>query len=420
MSNSEVNNKRGLMSLDTPESSEGGSIDNNEYAAGDNEGGRRPGSKRMKKDVGQHSAQRDAADDDAPGSDDDSSSDEDEDGNGEDDSDVDVVGGPGNGVAPADREIQVEFEARSPQECDFYGLVHLLKQMLRPASSGSHINVSDLADRIISQRAVGSVITQSPDDADDSDDEDDGVENAGVVANGGGGGNGAAADAAAAAGAAVAANGNGAAAAGNANGATNNEVFGVGTVLKLVHGSSDAVGDQIVSHLLVNTAKSPRAGELRSFLQRSSSSGGSGERVNLGFLISERILNMPPQISVPMYETLQKELRKAVAKNLPFDFTHFVMISRQFVAPDGDDRNVIFTNAEEEVFIPECDLVLEMESPAGTSQETNGGSNSASSSRTFNSSFTSDEYVEKRKLLVFKANKLEKITNLVKGAFPIN
>ena len=47
------------------------------------------------------------ADDDAPGSDDDSSSDEDEDGNGEDDSDVDVVGGPGNGVAPADREIQV-------------------------------------------------------------------------------------------------------------------------------------------------------------------------------------------------------------------------------------------------------------------------------------------------------------------------
>ena len=96
--------------------------------------------------------------------------------------------------------------------------------MLRPASSGSHINVSDLADRIISQRAVGSVITQSPDDADDSDDEDDGVENAGVVANGGGGGNGAAADAPAAAGAAVAANGNGAAAAGNANGATNNEV----------------------------------------------------------------------------------------------------------------------------------------------------------------------------------------------------
>lgn len=379
-------NKRSLL-LDTPESSEGGSIDNNEFA--DNEG-RAGGSKRMKKDHLAHE-QRDAADDDAPGSDDDSSSDDD--GDGADDSDVDVVGGAGNGVAPADREIQVEFEARSPQECDFYGLVHLLKQMLRPSSN---INVSDLADRIISQRAVGSVITQSPDDADDTDDEDDNIdENAGVVANGGNGAGGSN---------------------GGANGAPNNEVFGVGTVLKLVHGSSDAVGDQIVSHLLVNTAKSPRAGDLRSFLQRSAPSDGS---VSVGFLISERILNMPPQISVPMYETLQKELRKAVAKNLPFDFTHFVMISRQFVAPDGDDRNVIFTNAEEEVFIPECDFVLDMET-ANDTTSSSSSSAAASSSRTFNSSFTSDEYVEQRKLLVFKANKLEKITNLVKGAFPIN
>ena len=107
-------------------------------------------------------------------------------------------------------------------------------------------------------------------------------------------------------------------------------MFGVGTVLKLVHGSSDPVGDQIVSHLLLNTTASPASSgggksnnssnELRTFLQRAD--------VSVGFLISERILNMPPQISVPMYETLQKELRKAVAKNLPFDFTHFVMISR--------------------------------------------------------------------------------------------
>ena len=59
---------------------------------------------RMKKDHLAHE-QRDAADDDAPGSDDDSSSDDD--GDGADDSDVDVVGGAGNGVAPADREIQV-------------------------------------------------------------------------------------------------------------------------------------------------------------------------------------------------------------------------------------------------------------------------------------------------------------------------
>ena len=29
-------------------------------------------------------------------------------------------------LSPAEREIQVDFEARSPQECDFHGLVNLL------------------------------------------------------------------------------------------------------------------------------------------------------------------------------------------------------------------------------------------------------------------------------------------------------
>ena len=315
---------------------------------------------------------KDAADDDVPGSDDDSSSDDD-DGQDDNDSDVDVVGG--QQLTPADREIQVEFEARSPQECDYYGLIHLLKQMLRP----SCINISQLADRIIAQKAVGSVITQSPDDNDDTDDESDG-ENAGNMANGG--------------------------AQRQPSETPTNEVFGVGTVLKLIHGPTDPVGDQIVSHLLVNTAKSPQAAELRAFF--------NDETNAPGFLISERILNMPPQISVPMYETLQKEIRKAVAKNLPFQFTHYLLITRLFVSPN-DDRQVIYTNAEEEVFLPECDMVLDMDCglPAARS------SNNASSGRTF-SAITSDEYIEKRKLLVFRANKLEKITSSVKGAFPIN
>jgi len=386
------------------------------------------GAKRMRREIPAAAAeQRDAADDDVPGSDDDSSSDDD-DGN-DDDSDVDVVSGAGNGggggVSPADREIQVEFEARSPQECDFYGLVHLLKQMLRPSS----INISQLADRIISQRVVGSVITQSPDDNDDTDDEESDGENAANLANGGhgqgrvnGAGGNEGGGAAQAGGQAAGAGGGG----GNGQ-QPNNDVFGVGTVLKLEHGSSDpGVGDQIVSHLLVHTSKSPKAAELRAFF--------SDKTKVPGFLISERILNMPPQISVPMYETLQKELRKAVAKNLPFDFTHFVMISRQFVAPEagagsggsGDGAGVIFTNAEEEVFVGECDLVLDMDcsginSSASSSPSGNAGnaSNGTGSGRSFNS-FTSDEFVEQRKLLVFKASKLEKITSAVKGAFPIN
>merc|ERR1719334_1030379 len=103
------------------------------------------------------------------------------------------------------------------------------------------------------------------------------------------------------------------------------------------------------------------------------------------------------------------------------------MISRQFVAPsDGSAaagsssngsasaaaENVIFTNAEEEVFVSECDLVLDMDCGAGMSSTRT--ESPTGSGRSF-SSITSDEFVEKRKLLIFKANKLEKITSAVKG-----
>ena len=45
---------------------------------------------------------------------------------------------------------------------------------------------------------------------------------------------------------------------------------------------------------------------------------------DVGLILSERIINMPPQISVPLYETLFNEIKKAKAKNLPFNFTHYV------------------------------------------------------------------------------------------------
>ena len=79
-------------------------------------------------------------------------------------------------------------------------------------------------------------------------------------------------------------------------------------------------------------------------------------------IISERIINMPPQISVPLYQTLSNEVRKARAKNLPFNFTHYLLISKVLL-PSVElqpQAGVMYANAEEEVFIPECDLVLDM------------------------------------------------------------
>jgi len=50
---------------------------------------------------------------------------------------------------------------------------------------------------------------------------------------------------------------------------------------------------------------------------------------NLAVLISERVLNIPPEISVPLYETLFNEVKKAVAKEqTEFENTHYILISR--------------------------------------------------------------------------------------------
>ena len=48
----------------------------------------------------------------------------------------------------------------------------------------------------------------------------------------------------------------------------------------------------------------------------------------LGLIVSERAMGIPPQISVPMYQTIFNEIRKARAKRLPFDFTHYIVVAK--------------------------------------------------------------------------------------------
>lgn len=372
------NPKKPHLQLETPENTEESSSSFASEESGENEGPQRNRDARNGSSVGVRPSN---------GVESDSDSDDDQD-------EEDDIGT--HQLSPAEREIQVDFEARSPQECDFHGIVNLLRQMMRSTAgtNTSSVNVSDLADHIIAQRNVGSVITQSHDDMDDEDDSDDEQENNAGGANNANGGN---------------------STRSNDMLEPNNEVFGVGTVIRLTRGQEqNSIAEQIISHLLVNTARSEKAAALRAFF----STPGN----DVGFLISERIINMPPQISVPLYETLANEVRKARAKNLPFNFTHYVMISRLLVSPH-DERNVMYTNAEEEVFLPECDLVLDLacsSSSGATNTVGNQGSSGVESmGRAFNS-LTQDEFMEKRKVLVFKANKLDKITSLVKGAFPIN
>ena len=69
-----------------------------------------------------------------------------------------------------EREIQVEFEARTPEERDLPGIVSLLRQCFRGSED---VELANLAKFIMKQRSVGSVVTQSPSDSTDDEDDDE-------------------------------------------------------------------------------------------------------------------------------------------------------------------------------------------------------------------------------------------------------
>merc|ERR1712025_960683 len=252
-------------------------------------------------------------------------------------------------MGEGEQEIQVEFEARTPEERDLPGVISLLKQCFRGSED---VDLSALAQYVLKQRSVGSVVTQSPSDSTDDEDDDE-------------------------------------------LGGTDGEVFGLATIIRL---KGTEVSDMIVRHMSKSVAATDRRGQLGNLLTALDS--------DVGLIISERIINMPPQIAVPLYQTLANEVKKAETKNLPFNFTHYAVISKILMAPEAVQAGIMYTNAEEEVFVPECEFVLDAKS--STDEE----------SRIV--TLSQDDFIEKKKIMVFKADKLDKIVGIVKSAFPIS
>ena len=79
---------------------------------------------------------------------------------------------------------------------------------------------------------------------------------------------------------------------------------------------------------------------LKKFLLDQTRAGGDIQVLNyvqdlltnksVGYLLNERYVNIPAQVTVPLLETLVTEMRKAVDRNLPFDFSHYIMICKLF------------------------------------------------------------------------------------------
>ncbi|XP_031244483.1 BRCA2 and CDKN1A-interacting protein [Mastomys coucha] len=203
-----------------------------------------------------------------------------------------------------DEEVNIEFEAYSISDNDYGGIKKLLQQLFLKAP----VNTAELTNLLIQQNHIGSVIKQT-DVSEDSDDEVD-----------------------------------------------EDEIFGFISLLNLTERKGTQCAEQIKELVLSFCEKNCEQSmveQLDKLLNDTSKP--------VGFLLSERFINVPPQIALPMHQQLQKELAEARRTNKPCGKCCFyLLISKTFVeAGKSSSRKrrdslpqeaLMFANAEEEFF----------------------------------------------------------------------
>ncbi|XP_036295233.1 BRCA2 and CDKN1A-interacting protein isoform X2 [Pipistrellus kuhlii] len=201
-------------------------------------------------------------------------------------------------------EVNVEFEAYSISDSDYDGIKRLLQQLFLKAP----VNTAELTELLIQQNHIGSVIKQT-DVSEDSDDDVDG-----------------------------------------------DEVFGFISLLNLTERKGTPCAEQIKALALRGCAKSCEKSVVEQLDRLLSDSSRP-----VGLLLSERFVNVPAQIALPLHRQLQKELAEAHKTNKPCGKCHFYLLISKTFAEAGKNNSkknqssqkkdeLMFTNAEEEFF----------------------------------------------------------------------
>ncbi|XP_029933448.1 protein BCCIP homolog [Myripristis murdjan] len=205
-------------------------------------------------------------------------------------------------------EVIVDFEAHTISDNDFNGIKKLLQQLFLKA----HVNTSEMTDIIIQQNHVGSVIRQAevPEDSDDDSDPD--------------------------------------------------EVFGFISMLNLTERKGVQCVEEVKELIMEQCEKNcphSMTEQLEQILQDTSKP--------VGLLLSERFINVPPQIALPLHKQLQEEMAEAQRTNKPSGRCHYcLMISKtckeatkSIPARGGAPKEeLMFVNAEEEFFYEQATM----------------------------------------------------------------
>ncbi|XP_045119446.1 LOW QUALITY PROTEIN: protein BCCIP homolog [Portunus trituberculatus] len=256
------------------------------------------------------------------------------------------------------QSVNVDFEGFPATDADFHGMKRLLQQCFR----GLEVDISGLTDTIISQNYVGSVIKQVDAEEDDDDDEEEM----------------------------------------NDDGSEEQQVFGVTTVINLTARKDEECVAGLRSALVEMCSSSgpdSTTALLRDIL--------GNESKHVGLLVSERLVNLPPQFAIPVFDCLRKEINEAKKKKMPYDFAYLLLICKVYKLEKKKKKKTVETelwgNPEEEVIAEECKASFEynVKGQASISGEWDEDD---------------PEYTPYRRVLVLEAARLPEIIAKVKQA----
>ncbi|KAI7164028.1 hypothetical protein KC324_g12845 [Hortaea werneckii] len=96
------------------------------------------------------------------------------------------------------------------------------------------------------------------------------------------------------------------------------------TVLNMHHHRDKPVMKQLTDYLISKASTQPTTQQqLRDLLSPTS-------QAQVGLILTERFINMPSEIVPPMYNMIRSEIAAAVADNEPYNFTHYLLISKTY------------------------------------------------------------------------------------------
>lgn len=159
-----------------------------------------------------------------------------------------------------------------------------------------------------------------------------------------------------------------------------NDAYAFLTVLNLAeHAEKKAVSDLVqylVEKARTNQALAPVVDLLTS-------------RKPVGLILTERLINMPPEIIPPMYSMLIDEIEAAVEDKEPYEFSHYLIVSKTYnevesTLDDGERRK---KKAKEDAplfyFHPEDEVLQKHALAYGTYEYTKEDETVADSKRAF-------------------------------------